>query len=214
MRLVLPRLYVILDAAMLTEPPAESAKKLVKAGVKLLQYRAKNVSARELWEESRLIAQIAWGSRCTFFVNDRPDVAHLAGADGVHVGQEDLEVADAREIMGPGRWVGVSTHNLEQFRIAAATSADYIAVGPIFQTNSKANPDPVVGTELLRRVRALTEKPIVAIGGITLERAADVLAAGADSVAVISDILKAKDPAATAREFILRLDAAKPAASH
>jgi len=214
MRLVLPRLYVILDAGMLTEPAGETAKKLMKAGVKLLQYRAKNAAARELWEESRAIAEIAWGAQCTFFVNDRPDVAYLAGADGVHVGQEDLEVADAREIMGPGRWVGVSTHNLEQFREAAATSADYIAVGPIFQTSSKANPDPVVGTELLRRVRALTEKPIVAIGGITLERAADVLAAGADSVAIISDILKAKDPAGMAREFIRRLDAAKPAASH
>jgi thiamine-phosphate pyrophosphorylase len=96
----------------------------------------------------------------------------------------------------------------------AATSADYIAVGPIFQTSSKANPDPVVGTELLRRVRTLTGKPIVAIGGITLDRAADVLAAGADSAAVISDILKAKDPGAKAREFIQRLDAVKPAASH
>jgi thiamine-phosphate pyrophosphorylase len=199
---------------MLTEPAGETAKKLIKAGVKLLQYRAKNATAREFWEESRAIAEIAWGAQCTFFVNDRPDVAYLAGADGVHVGQEDLEVADAREIMGPGRWVGVSTHNLEQFREAAASSADYIAVGPIFQTSSKANPDPVVGTELLRQVRALTEKPIVAIGGITLERAAEVIAAGADSVAVISDILKAKDPAATAREFIRRLDAVKPAASH
>jgi thiamine-phosphate pyrophosphorylase len=214
MRLVLPKLYVILDAGMLTEPASETARKLVKAGVKLLQYRAKNATARDLWEESRAIAQIAWGAQCTFFVNDRPDVAYLAGADGVHVGQEDLEVAGAREVMGPGRWVGVSTHNLEQFRDAAATSADYIAVGPIFQTSSKANPDPVVGTDMLRRVRPLTEKPIVAIGGITLERAADVLAAGADSVAVISDILKAKDPAVAAREFIRRLDAAKPAASH
>jgi thiamine-phosphate pyrophosphorylase len=214
MRLVLPRLYVILDAGMLTEPAGETAKKLMKAGVKLLQYRAKNAEARELWEESRAIAEIAWKAQCTFFVNDRPDVAYLAGADGVHVGQEDLEVADAREILGPGRWVGVSTHNLEQFREAAASSADYIAVGPIFETSSKANPDPVVGTELVRRVRALTEKPIVAIGGITLERAADVIAAGADSVAVISDILKAKDPAGMAREFIGRLEAAKPAASH
>jgi thiamine-phosphate pyrophosphorylase len=214
MRLVLPRLYVILDAGMLTEPAGETAKKLMKAGVKLLQYRAKNAAARELWEESRAIAEIARGAQCTFFVNDRPDVAYLAGADGVHVGQEDLEVADAREIMGPGRWVGVSTHNLEQFRAAAATSADYIAVGPIFETSSKANPDPVVGTELVRRVRTRTEKPIVAIGGITLERAADVIAAGADSVAVISDILKAKDPAEMAREFIRRLEAANPAASH
>jgi thiamine-phosphate pyrophosphorylase len=214
MRLVLPRLYVILDAGMLTGPAGETAKKLMDAGVKLLQYRDKKAAARELWEESRAIAEVAGRAKCTFIVNDRPDVAYLAGADGVHVGQDDLDAEQARMVIGPDRWVGVSTHSLEQFEKAAASSADYIAVGPIFQTRSKANPDPVVGTELLRRVRALTEKPIVAIGGITLERAAEVLAAGADSAAVISDILKAKDPGAKAREFILRLDAVKPAASH
>ena len=104
--------------------------------------------------------------------------------------------------MGPGAWVGVSTHNIEQFRAAATTSADYIAVGPIYPTASKANPDPVVGLELLRKVRRLTTKPIVAIGGITLERSADVFRAGADSVAVISDLLTAKDSAARAREFL------------
>jgi thiamine-phosphate pyrophosphorylase len=214
MRLVLPTLYVILDAGMLTEPAGITAQKLMDAGVKLLQYRAKHATARELWGESRAIAESARTADCTFIVNDRPDVAYLAGADGVHVGQDDLDPEQARAVIGPDRWVGVSTHNLEQFRKAAASSADYIAMGPIFQTSSKANPDPAVGTELLRRVRALTEKPIVAIGGITLERAAEVLGAGADSVAVISDILKAKDPAATAREFIRRLDAAKPAVSH
>ena len=214
MRLVLPTLYVILDAGMLTEPAGITAQKLMDAGVKLLQYRAKNATARELWNESRALADSAQRSDCTFIVNDRPDVAYLAGAGGVHVGQDDLDVEQARKLIGPDRWVGVSTHNLEQFRKAAASSADYIAVGPIFQTSSKANPDPVVGTELLRRVRALTEKPVVAIGGITLERAEAVLAAGANSVAIISDILKAKDPAGMAREFIRRLDAAKPAASH
>lgn len=214
MRLVLPTLYVILDAGMLTEPAAVTAQKLMDAGVKLLQYRAKNTAARELWAESRAIADSARQAKCAFIVNDRPDVAYLVGATGVHVGQDDLDVQQARQVIGPDRWVGVSTHNLEQFEKAAASSADYIALGPIFQTGSKANPDPVVGAELLRRVRALTEKPIVAIGGITLDRAADMLAAGADSVAVISGILKAKDPAAAAREFIRQLDAAKPAASH
>jgi thiamine-phosphate pyrophosphorylase len=214
MRLVLPTLYVILDAGMLTEPAGDTAQKLMDVGVKLLQYRAKNATARELWAESRAIAEAAGRAKCTFIVNDRPDVAYLAGADGVHVGQDDLDPEQARAVIGPDRWVGVSTHNLEQFQKAAASSADYIAVGPIFQTSSKANPDPVVGTELVRRVRALTGKPIVAIGGITLERAAEVIAAGADSVAVIGDILKANDPAAAAREFIRRLEAAKPAASH
>jgi thiamine-phosphate pyrophosphorylase len=110
-------------------------------------------------------------------------------------------------------WVGTSTHNLDQFRRAAATSADYIAVGPIFPTTSKANPDPVVGLELIRQVRQLTEKPIVAIGGITLERAASVIAAGADSVAVIRDIVCAEKPGEQARRFLDTLDAAKHAAA-
>ncbi len=214
MRLVMSRLYVILDAGMLTEPAGEFAQKLVDAGVRLLQYRNKMAPARELWNESRVIAGVMSRAEGTFLVNDRPDVAYLAGADGVHVGQEDLDVEQARAVVGPERWVGVSTHNLEQFEQAAKSSADYIAVGPIFPTSSKANPDPVVGTELLRRVRSFTTKPIVAIGGITLERAPEVLAAGADSVAVISDILKARNPAEKAREYLQRLDAVKPAASH
>ena len=213
MRLVMPRLYVILDAGMLTEPAGDTAKKLMQAGVQLLQYRNKKAAAREVWTESRAIAEVARAANCSFFVNDRPDVAYLSGAAGVHVGQEDLSVEQARAVIGPDRWVGVSTHSLKQFEEAAATSADYIAVGPIFPTSSKANPDPVVGTELLRRVRPLTPKPIVAIGGITLDRAPEVLSAGADSIAVISDILQAKDPATRAREYILRLDAVNPTAS-
>jgi len=186
---------------------------LIAAGVQLLQYRDKKAGAREQFSESRAIADVARGAGCSFLVNDRPEVAYLSGASGVHVGQEDLSAEQARAIIGPDRWVGVSTHNLKQFEQAIVTSADYIAVGPIFPTSSKANPDPVVGTELLRRVRALTRKPIVAIGGITLDRAPEVLAAGVDSVAVISDILQAKDPASRAREYILRLEAANPAAS-
>jgi len=198
---------------MLTEPARDTAKRLIAAGVQLLQYRDKKAGVREQFSESRAIADVARGAGCSFLVNDRPEVAYLSGASGVHVGQEDLSPEQARAIIGPDRWVGVSTHNLKQFEQATVTSADYIAVGPIFPTSSKANPDPVVGTELLRRVRALTRKPIVAIGGITLDRAPEVLAAGADSVAVISDILQAKDPASRAREYILRLEAANPAAS-
>ena len=146
-------------------------------------------------------------------MNDRPDVAALAGAAGVHVGQEDLQPEQARAVVGREMWVGVSTHNLEQFRNAAATSADYIAVGPIFATTSKQNPDPVVGLELIRQVRTLTDKPIVAIGGITLERAASVIAAGADSVAVIRDVVRATKPGERARRFLETLDAANHAAA-
>jgi thiamine-phosphate pyrophosphorylase len=137
----------------------------------------------------------------------------LVDAIGVHVGQEDLSVEAARQVIGTEKWVGVSTHNLEQFERAAATSADYIAAGPVFSTSTKANPDPVVGIDFIRRVRALTNKPIVAIGGITLDRAAEVIRAGANSVAVASDILRAPDPGRRARQYLALLEAANHAAA-
>ena len=214
MRLVMPRLYVILDAGLMTGSIEDTAKKLTEAGVLALQYRNKKGSARDILADARKLAEFVRPKGVTFFVNDRPDIAYLAGADGVHVGQEDLGVEQARTVIGRDRWVGVSTHNEAQFRAALETSADYIAVGPVFGTATKENPDPVVGTEAIRRLRLLTKKPIVAIGGITVERAAEVLQAGADSVAVISDILRAEDPAKRAREFIRRLEAVKPAVSH
>jgi thiamine-phosphate pyrophosphorylase len=212
MRLVLPRLYVILDAALLTIPETECARQLVDAGVRLLQYRNKATSSRELLEISQRLAGALIPRGVTFVVNDRADVVALAGTSGVHVGQDDLGVDDARAVVGPDKLVGISTHNRAQFEQAAATSADYIAVGPIFSTSTKANPDPVVGTEFIRQVRPLTDKPIVAIGGITLERAAEVVRAGADSVAVISDVLRAPDPGGRARQFIEILEAANHAA--
>jgi thiamine-phosphate pyrophosphorylase len=120
----------------------------------------------------------------------------------------------ARALVGPGRWVGVSTHNVQQFREAAATSADYIAIGPIFHTSSKANPDPVVGTEMIRQVRQLTDRPIVAIGGIRLENAAEVIQAGADSIAVIRDIVCDADPGVKAGQFLDKLAAIPKASGH
>jgi thiamine-phosphate pyrophosphorylase len=213
MRLVLPRLYVILDAALSPLPERECAIRLVEAGVRLLQYRNKSATARRLLDVSRELAEAVGPREVLFFVNDRPDIAFLAGASGVHVGQDDIDVEAARRVVGPEKWVGVSTHNLEQFERAAASSADYIAVGPIFGTSTKANPDPVVGVEFVRQARARTRKPIVAIGGITLERGADVIEAGADSVAVISGILSAPDPGERARQYITTLEAAKHAAA-
>jgi thiamine-phosphate pyrophosphorylase len=202
MRLVLPRVYVILDAALLNIPEVECARKLADAGVRLIQYRNKNASARELFEKSREIAALFNPTGVRFIVNDRADVASLAGADGVHLGQDDLGAERARAVMSNGKLVGVSTHSAEQIRTALETSADYIAVGPIFTTGSKMNPDPVVGLELVRKARAMTDRPIVAIGGITLERAQEVMEAGADSVAVISDILRAENPGDRAREYV------------
>lgn len=213
MRLVLPRLYVILDAALLNNSSHDCAQELAAAGVRLMQYRDKSASARDLLKTSRELVSSLKPHGASLVVNDRPDVAALAGAAGVHVGQDDLSPEQARAVVGKEVWVGISTHSLEQFRRAAVTSADYIAVGPIFATTSKENPDPVVGLELIRQVRALTDKPIVAIGGITLDRAASVVAAGADSVAVIRDVLCAAEPVERARRFLETLDAANHAAA-
>jgi len=198
---------------LLTISETECAEKLAAAGVRLLQYRNKRASARELFESSKRLSALLMPQGVTFVVNDRADVALAAEASGVHVGQEDLGAEAARSVIGDGKLLGVSTHNLEQFKQAAATSADYVAVGPVFSTSTKANPDPVVGIELIRQVRSLTDKPIVAIGGITLERAAEVIRAGADSVAVISDILLAPDAGKRARQYVELLEAANHAAA-
>lgn len=207
-RLVLPRLYVILDATLLTVAAMDCAEELAAAGVRLMQYRHKHAPAGELLKVSLDLASDLQPQGITFIVNDRPDVAAIANASGVHVGQDDLGVAATRTLVGE-QIIGVSTHNFEQFEKAAASTADYIAVGPIFETKSKMNPDPVVGTELIRRVRALTDKPIVAIGGIKLENAAEVVAAGADSVAVISDILIASDRGQRAKQYLELLGEAR-----
>jgi thiamine-phosphate pyrophosphorylase len=207
-RLALPPLYVILDAALLRNDPVEFEKRLIEAGARLFQYRNKTAPAREVLQASQALGVTARQEGGSFLVNDRPDIARLAWASGVHVGQDDLDVAAARAIVGTDAIVGISTHNLEQFKAAADTDADYIAVGPVFETHSKEKPDPVVGLELIREARKLTSKPIVAIGGITLERAAEVTAAGADSVAVISDILAAKNPAARVKQYLEILPAA------
>jgi thiamine-phosphate pyrophosphorylase len=198
---------------LLTVPETECAEKLAAAGVRWLQYRNKRASARELFESSKRLSSLLIPRGVTFVVNDRADVAWAAETSGVHVGQEDLGAEAARAVIGAGKLLGVSTHNLDQFKEAAATSADYVAVGPVFSTSTKANPNPVVGIELIRRVRPLTDKPIVAIGGITLDRVAEVIQAGADSVAVISDILLAPDPGQRARQYIELLEAANHAAA-
>jgi thiamine-phosphate pyrophosphorylase len=202
MNLVFPRLYAIIDPTLLTISELALAETLAGSGVELIQYRDKTASSRRYLEISRQLANVLGPRGVRLIVNDRPDVALLAGADGVHVGQEDLSVEDGRAVCGPDRWVGVSTHTFEQLAAADRTSADYVAFGPIFQTSTKKNPDPVVGVELLRKARQMTQKPLVAIGGIRLERAAEVYRAGADSLAVIRDLICAPDPAVRAREYL------------
>jgi thiamine-phosphate pyrophosphorylase len=207
-----PRLYAILDAGLINNSVPALAKILAQSGVELIQYRNKKASSREFFEISFQMANEFKGKAARFIVNDRADIARLAGASGVHVGQEDLPVEAARLIGGIGAgngasgpkrfWVGVSTHTLEQVRAAEATSADYIAIGPIYATATKEKADTVVGVEFIRQARALTRKPIVAIGGITVERAADVFGAGADCVAVARDLVCATNPAARARKYL------------
>jgi len=195
----LPRLYSILDFG-----PANpnvllnTAQELVFAGCTLLQYRNKSNSARQMLDQARELRNHL-PSTIKLIMNDRADLCLAASFDGVHVGQDDLSPESVRKIIGSDRWLGVSTHNPEQLAEADQTSADYLAIGPVFATSSKEKPDPVVGLEGVRRARQLTRKPLVAIGGISRANAAAVIEAGADSVAVISDLLK--DPRKSAEEF-------------
>jgi thiamine-phosphate diphosphorylase len=199
----LPRLYAILDAAQTGDRSlTEVCEILLAAGVRLIQYRDKQASSRQLYEAGCQIAEQVRRAGGLFIVNDRADVARAVGADGVHLGQGDLPLELARRSLEPGKLVGCSTHDLAQVREADQSSADYIAFGPIFPTQSKAKPDAVVGLAGLREARQATRKPLVAIGGITLAAAREVTEAGADSVAVIADLLKAADIGARAREFL------------
>ena len=199
-----PRLYPILDVAcfaptMRTEAcVVEYAYKLATGGVTWLQYRNKIAPTRQMLDHTRAIRQ-ALGEGVTLIMNDRADMCIAAGCDGVHLGQDDLSPQGARRVIGNHRILGVSTHNLRQLSEADDGSADYIAYGPIFETSTKQYHEPLVGLEGIRAARAATTKPLVAIGGITRANARSVIDAGADSVAVISDLLSA--PTEVAEEF-------------
>jgi thiamine-phosphate pyrophosphorylase len=198
--IALPRLYAIVDASCFAaaEDLIAAAEQLVEAGCMLLQYRDKSGNARAMLQQARDLRQ-RLGSNIKLIMNDRADLALVAEFQGVHVGQDDLLPDSVRSIIGSARWFGVSTHNPGQLQEAGRTSADYLAIGPIFSTSSKEKPDPVIGLEGVHRARHLTGKPLVAIGGITRANAASVIEAGADSVAVISDLLR--DPRKSAEEF-------------
>lgn len=196
----LPRLYPILDRAQFTDMKVllDATEELRAAGVTLMQYRNKSGNARQMLDEARALKQEV-GSSIKLIMNDRADLCLAAEFDGVHVGQEDLSPEGARRVIGPKLWLGVSTHNPDQLGAADSTSADYLAIGPVFATSSKVNPDPIVGLDGVRRARALTRKPLVAIGGITRGNARSVIDAGADSVAVISDLIR--EPRKSAEDF-------------
>ncbi len=201
-----PRFYPILDTSCFRDAEAlfAAAEELMAGGVTHLQYRNKSGNARQMLDDARELKRLV-GERVRLIMNDRADLCVATDFDGLHVGQDDLSPEAARRIIGGGshgkaRWLGVSTHNPEQLAEADRTSADYLAIGPVFATSSKANPDPVVGLEGVRRARELTRKPLVAIGGITRANARAVIDAGADAVAVISDLLR--EPRKSAEEFL------------
>jgi thiamine-phosphate pyrophosphorylase len=190
--MTLPPFYPIIDSV----PAAEAA---LEAGARILQFRHKGFFSRQAFEDASHIAALCRSAGVLFVVNDRADVAMLLNA-GLHLGQDDLAPADARRIMPAAAIIGFSTHNERQLRLGDAEPVDYLAIGPIFATASKHNPDPVVGLDRLRTLRLLTQKPLVAIGGITRELAPKVFEAGADSVAVIGDLMP--DVRARAKEWI------------
>jgi thiamine-phosphate pyrophosphorylase len=187
--MTISRFYPIIDDGLLQlrgVALARVAEDLRAAGVMLVQYRNKVGEPNTILRDASVVWEVFDGSGCRLMMNDHADLVKTVGFDGVHVGQGDLSPEEARRVVGAKRWVGVSTHNDEQVRIADATSADYIAVGPVFATGTKMDAEPVIGVEGVRRARALTKKPVVAIGGITRENARSVIDAGVDSVAVIS----------------------------
>ena len=197
----LPRLYAILDTSLFRDDAAllAAAQELAAGGVTLLQYRNKSGKARQMLEQARELKRLL-GDSVKLIMNDRADLCVAAECDGVHLGQDDLSPQGARKVIGPNLWLGISTHNSQQVTEADKTSADYVAIGPVFATSSKANPDPVIGLDGVRQARALTRKPLVAIGGITRENCRSVIDAGADSVAVISDLVTASRK--SAEEFL------------
>jgi thiamine-phosphate pyrophosphorylase len=210
-QLRLPPLYAIVDAGILgagvrpeqlTSAICSFAAELAAGGVTVFQYRAKKLCSREMLSHARELRRTL-GSGATLFMNDRADLCLAAGFEGVHIGQDDLSPEGARTVVGAERWVGISTHSVEQARRADRAPVDYIAIGPVYPTGTKENPDPIVGLEGVKAVRAITTKPLVAIGGITRANAAPVLEAGADAVAVIGDLFQ--EPRRAAEEFLAKL---------
>jgi thiamine-phosphate pyrophosphorylase len=188
---ILPKLYPILDTETLARRGCgvlTAAQAMLEGGARILQFRHKGHFSRPVFKDAECIAVLAREAGATFIVDDRADIAMLLDA-GLHVGQDDLPPRDARRLIGPGRMLGFSTHNPAQLAAAGSEPLDYVAFGPVFATRSKENPDPVAGLAGLAEAKEQTRFPLVAIGGITRANAREVLAAGADSLAVIHDIL-------------------------
>ncbi|MBI3651010.1 MAG: thiamine phosphate synthase [Acidobacteria bacterium] len=202
----LPRLYPITDPRLSGLSHAQQVRRFAEGGANFIQLRDKWATPKAFYEAALEAMQLARSLKVKIIINDRVDIALAVDADGVHLGQDDLPPSQARALLGEKKILGYSTHDLKQAMVADSMPVDYIAIGPIFQTATKVNPDPVIGLEKLAQVKSQLAKPLVAIGGITLSQAAVVLAAGADSLAVIADLFATGDPAAQVKAY-QRLDA-------
>ena len=199
------RLYAIVDVDAGGEEVVRRTEGLLRGGARLFQLRWKRPGVADFFATATECARLAQVYGARLMINDRVDVALACGADGVHLGQSDLPLAAARRLLGARRWIGVSTHDVEQARVAAAGGADYVGFGPIFATSTKRTGYSPRGLEGLRQVRAAVTLPIVAIGGIDFDNAAEVIAVGADAVAMISALAASPDAAGAARIALERL---------
>jgi thiamine-phosphate pyrophosphorylase len=191
---MIPAFYPVLDTSLLASrglSVVAAAEAILEAGARILQFRHKEFFSRLIFEEAERVAMLCRSTGALFVMNDRADIAMLLEA-ALHLGQDDIPPTDARKIIPSGGIIGLSTHNADQLRAGDLEAVDYLAIGPIFATGSKQNPDPVVGVARLPALRALTRKPLIAIGGITRQTAPSVFQAGADSVAIISDLYPEK----------------------
>jgi thiamine-phosphate pyrophosphorylase len=202
MSLLLPRLYPITDTRISALSHAVQVERLAAGGASLIQLREKQASPREFYDAALEAVSVARRLSVRIIINDRVDIAMAVGADGVHLGQTDVPPEKARKLLGEKRIIGFSTHTVKQALEADSMPVDYVAIGPVFQTASKENPDELVGLEMISEVRRNIAKPLVAIGGITTQTAHAVIDAGADSVAVISDLLSTPNISARTRSFI------------
>ncbi|HSE38494.1 MAG TPA: thiamine phosphate synthase [Blastocatellia bacterium] len=202
MAFTLPRIYPITDTLVSKLSHARQVELLVAGGATLVQLREKRASPREFYHAALEAMSMAQKLGVQLIINDRVDIAIAVKADGVHLGQDDLPPDRARSLLGESRIIGFSTHSLEQALAANSAPVDYVAIGPVFQTSTKERPDPVVGLGAISEIKRRLSRPLVAIGGITLLSASSVIEAGADSVAVISDVLSAGDVAARMRQFV------------
>jgi thiamine-phosphate pyrophosphorylase len=206
-------LYIILDPSVCpARPLVEVLTSAAEAGASLFQYRNKTASMQEAYVEALALRQVAAKAGVLFIINDRCDLALAVDADGVHLGQGDLPLDLARNVLGPDKLIGISTHNPDQVREATAGKPDYLGFGPIFKPSSKQDHDPVVGLEGLRAMRSLTSLPVFAIGGIQIDQAGEVMRAGAHGVAIITAILKAPDISDAVKAFLAKMpEPASPA---